>query len=75
VLSKALGDHLGYAVFVGTIKGKDHLFQTWDAARKDPSLWFALWQDVDRSLATEDGITIQLLKQAMADDQKLIARR
>ena len=64
VLSKALGDHLGYAVFVGTIKGRDHLFQTYEAAKVSPD-WFALWQDIDRSIATEEGVTIKLLEQAM----------
>jgi len=73
VLSKALGDHLGYAVFVGTIKGRDHLFQTY-AAAKDSDDWFALWQDIDRSIATEDGVTIKLLQTAMEDDRKLIAQ-
>lgn len=72
VISKALADHLGWAVFAGTIKGKDHLWKTYQAA-KDSSDWFALWQDVDKSLATEDGITIQLLEQAMADDRAQIA--
>jgi hypothetical protein len=71
-ISKALADHLGYALFLGTIKGKDQLFQTYQAA-KDSADWFSLWQDVDRSLATEEGITIQLLEQAMADDRKQIA--
>lgn len=73
VLSKALGDHLGYALFVGTVKGKDHLYQTYEAGKDDPE-WFALWQDIDRSLATEEGITIQTLEQAMADDRKLVAK-
>ena len=73
VLSKALGDHLGYALFVGTIKGQDHLYQTYEAA-KDSADWFTLWQDIDRSLATEDGITVQVLQQAMEDDRKLIAQ-
>lgn len=73
VLSKALGDHLGYAIFLGTIKGKDHLYQTWDAFKDDP-VSFALWQDIDKSLATEDGITIQLLEQAMEDDRKLVSQ-
>lgn len=74
VLSKALGDHLGYAIFLGTIKGKDHLYRTWEAATKAPETWFSLWQDVDTSLATEEGITIQLLSQAMADDRDLIVQ-
>src|SRR5206468_5410261 len=40
VLSKALGERLGYAIFAGTIKGKDHLYQTWRAAKNTPDLWF-----------------------------------
>lgn len=71
VLSKALGDHLGYAIFLGTIKGKDHLYDTYKAASETDE-WFSLWQDIDKSLATEEGITIQLLQQAMNDDRKLV---
>ncbi len=74
VLSKALGDHLGYALFAGTIKGKDHLYETHEAA-KHSNEWFALWQDIDRSLETEDDITIQVLDQAKADDSKLVEQR
>ncbi len=73
VISKALGDHLGYAIFAGTIKGKDHLYKTYEATKDDPS-WFSLWQDIDVSLATEEGITVQLLEQAMADDRAQIAQ-
>lgn len=73
VLSKALADHLGYAVFAGTIKGKDHLYDTYQAA-KDDAAWFSAWQDIDVSLATEDGVTIKLLEQAMADDRALVGK-
>lgn len=71
IISKALADHLGYAMFLGTIKGKDQLYETYQAAKGSPD-WFSLWQDVDRSIATEEGITIQLLEQAMEDDRKQI---
>lgn len=73
VLSKALADHLGYCIFSGTIKGKDHLYNTYKAAENNPE-WFALWQNVDLSLATESGATIKALSQAMEDDRKLIAQ-
>ena len=71
VLSKALADHLGYAVFSGTIQGYDQLYKTYEAA-KDNAEWFSLWQDVDRSLETEEGATITALAQAMEDDRKLV---
>lgn len=73
VLSKALADHLGYALFLGTIKGKDHLYATYQAA-KDSEDWFSLWQDIDKSLSTERGITIQVLDAAMQDDRKLVGQ-
>lgn len=73
VLSKALADHLGYAIFCGTIKGKDQLYQSYEAAKLSPD-WFSLWQDIDRSIETEDGITIKVLQQAMEDDRKLVAQ-
>jgi phage terminase large subunit len=71
VLSKALADHVGYAVFSGTIKGSDQLYQTYEAARNSPE-WYSLWQDVEASLATEEGATIEALRRAMEDDRKLV---
>jgi len=73
VLSKALADHLGYAIFAGTIKGKDHLFRTYDAGKDDPA-WFTLWQDIDTSLLHESGITLKALERAMADDRALVLK-
>lgn len=73
VLSKALADHLGYGIFSGTIKGTDQLYQTYQAAKNDAE-WFALWQNVDISLATEAGPTLLALSRAMEDDRKLIAK-
>ena len=73
VVSKALADHLGYGIFSGTIKGKNQLFRTYEAAKCDAS-WFALWQDVDKTLETEEGATIIAIKRAMADDRDQIAK-
>jgi len=71
ILSKALGDHLGYCIFSGTIKGKDQLFDTHHAA-KDNSEWYAVWQDIEASLATEAGPTLTALRRALDDDRKLV---
>lgn len=73
VLSKALGDHVGYGIFSGTIKGTDQLYQTYEAAKNDPE-WFSLWQNVDVSLSTEEGPTLLALARAMEDDRKLIVK-
>jgi phage terminase large subunit len=73
VLSKALGDHLGYAIFAGTIKGKDQLYDTYQAAKGNED-WYAVWQDIDTSLATEAGPTLAALTRALDDDRKLVLR-
>lgn len=73
VLSKALADHLGWCIFSGTIKGQDQLYSTYEAAKDDPE-WLALWQNIDQSLETETGATIEALRRAMEDDRKLVAQ-
>ena len=71
VLSKSLADHLGYAIFAGTIKGRDKLYKMHESAKGSPD-WFALWQDVDQSLQTEGGVTSLMLRRAMEDDRRLV---
>jgi len=73
VLSKALGDHLGYCIFSGTIKGQDQLYQVYQAATHQPE-WYAVWQDIDTSLAAESGPTITALQRAMEDDRQLVVQ-
>lgn len=73
VLSKSLADHLGYAMFLGTIKGKNQLYQAYQNSKDDPE-WFTLWQDVNVSIETEDGGTIKALRKAMQEELDLIAK-
>lgn len=73
ILSKALGDHVGYCIFGGTLKGKDQLYDNYQSAKDDPD-WYAVWQNIDTSLATESGATILALQKALADDIKLVAK-
>lgn len=71
VLSKALGDHLGYCIFAGTIIGEDQLYETYQAAKNNAE-WYAVWQDIDQSLKTESGPTLTALTRALEDDRKLV---
>ena len=73
VISKALADHLGFAIFLGTIKGQNQLYKTYHAGTEDPA-WFTVWQDIDQSLRTEEDATTLLLKQAVQDDYALIGK-
>jgi len=74
VLSKGLADHLGFAIFAGTIKGKNQLYRTNTVARQNPNEWDYVWQDIDYTLAHEQGITVETLRQALEDDKKLVAQ-
>ena len=41
VLLPTLADRRGWAVFIGTVKGKNHFYDMWENAKNDPS-WFSL---------------------------------
>ncbi len=71
VVSKALADHLGYAVWLGTIKGKNQLYRLYELV-KGREDWFSLWQDVDATLATEDGGTITAIRRAMEEERQQV---
>src|SRR3990167_4165058 len=34
IISKALADHYGYAIWIGTVKGKNHLYKTYEQGKK-----------------------------------------
>ncbi len=72
IISKALADHYGYAIWIGTVKGKNHLYQTYENARKNKTEWFSLWQDIAKTLSSEQGETIDNLRNALQDDKKLV---
>ncbi len=58
VIRPALADREGWAVFIGTPKGRNEFFRIWELAQDDPS-WFAMMLR-----ASESG----LVKQAELDD-------
>ena len=71
IISKALAEHSGYAIWIGTVKGKNHLFKTYKAGENNAE-WFTLWQDIDKTLTTETGETIENLGKSLEDDKKLV---
>lgn len=71
IISKALADHYGFAIWIGTVKGKNHLYRLYEQGKKNPN-WFSLWQDIDKTLSIEDGETIENLRRALEDDRELV---
>jgi hypothetical protein len=71
IISKALADHLGYAIFFGTPKGKNEFHRIYQAALKNPE-WTTVFRTIDDSLRDEEGETIENLRVALEDDRKLV---
>lgn len=71
IISKALADHLGYAIFFGTPKGKNEFHRIYQAALKNPE-WTVVFKTIDDSLNDEAGETIENLRVALEDDRKLV---
>lgn len=73
IISKALADHLGYAIFFGTPKGKNEFYRIHQSAKDNPD-WTVVFRTIDDSLRDEEGETINNLRQALEDDRKLVAQ-
>lgn len=73
VVSKALADHRGYAIFFGTPKGKNEFFRIYETARQSPD-WTVIFKTIDDSLRDESGETIENLRLALDDDRKLVSQ-
>ena len=73
IISKCLADHLGYAIFFGTPKGKNEFHRLYTQGLKDKD-WTVVFKTIDDSIRDEEGETIQNLRQALEDDRKLVAQ-
>ena len=74
VISKCLADHLGYCIFFGTPKGKNHFYRIYQTALKNLKDYTVIYRTIDDSLANEEGETIDNLRQALEDDRKLVVQ-
>jgi hypothetical protein len=55
VVRPMLSDRLGWAVFIGTPKGKNFFYDLWEAAKKDPKRWYTqLLKASDSGLIDEE---------------------
>ena len=73
IITKCLADHLGYAIFIGTFKGKNHFYRLYEEAKKDAA-WLAIFKTIEESFVNETGEVIENLKVALEDDKKLVAQ-
>ena len=71
IVSKCLADHLGYAIFFGTPKGKNEFYRMYLNALSNKE-WTVIFKTIDDSLKDEKGETIENLRVALEDDRKLV---
>lgn len=74
IISKCLADHLGYWIWLGTPKGKNQFFRTFQTAKNNPETWTCIFKTIDDSLNEEQGETIENLRQALEDDRRLVVQ-
>ncbi|MFA6295521.1 MAG: terminase family protein [Candidatus Paceibacterota bacterium] len=72
VISKCLADHHGYAIWIGTPKGKNDFVNLY-LKGKESDDWMAILKTIDDSLEFETGEIIDNLRMALEDDRKLVA--
>ena len=71
IISKCLADNLGYCIWLGTPKGKNQFFRTFENAKTNED-WLAILRTIEDSIEQEEGKTIENLKIALEDDKKLV---
>ena len=72
VISKCLADHLGYWIWACTPKGKNNFYKTYQNAVKNPDTYTTIFRTIDDTLRDEQGEAIDNLRQALADDRRLV---
>jgi phage terminase large subunit len=67
VIRPALSDRHGWAIFIGTPKGRNHFYDLWRQAQNDPE-WFRLMLKASQS-GLIDGAELADARKAMTEDQ------
>ena len=67
VIRPALSDRLGWAIFIGTPKGRNHFFELWRRAQAEPE-WYAMMLKASESGLIDDGDLADARK-SLTEDQ------
>lgn len=69
VVSKCLADHKGFAIWIGTPKGKNSFYELFKTAQISPDRYLSILWTVDETFANETGKTIENIKAAVEEDK------
>ena len=73
IVSKSLADHNGFAIWIGTPKGKGDFYRLHKIAEKEDD-YLSIYFTIDQSLDKETGDTIDNLRLALESEKKQVAR-
>ena len=68
VIRPALADRSGWAVFIGTPRGRNEFYQTWMRAQADPANWFALMLKASETGLIPQG-ELDLARRELSEEQ------
>jgi len=71
VISKCLAENLGYWIWLGTPKGKNEFYRTYNISKTDED-YLSIFRTIDDTINEETGKTIINLEVALEDDKKLV---
>lgn len=72
IIQATLATTGGYSIWIGTPKGKNQLYDLYQKALANPSEYLTIFKTIEDTIAEETGPTVEKLKGALEDAQKLV---
>jgi|TARA_Y100000310_G_C20703059_1_gene831911 hypothetical protein len=71
IISKCLADNLGYNIWLGTPKGKNQFYKTYQNSQKSKD-YLSVFRTIEDTFKNENGPVVDNLRQAYEDDKRLV---
>lgn len=62
----------GYAIWIGTPKGKNQLYELFKKAQANPTEYLTIFKTIEDTISEEHGETVDNLKKSLADAKELV---
>ncbi len=72
VVKDTLSTTNGYAIWIGTPKGKNQLYEIYQTALKHPEEWLSVFRTIEDTINEETGKAVENLKIHLEDTKKLV---
>lgn len=72
IISPTLSTTNGYAIWIGTPKGKNQLYELYQTALEKPEEWLSVFKTIEDTISEESGVTVENLKNYLESQQNLV---